>query len=263
MNQPKVDDSPRALTHRTRTGEIYRRPPEVEAQIKELLLVSPGEIEQRITITDTLAPDFVREEALVYLIRAYKQSGDLSMVNSVCSALLQRMARRTMIRLSTLGPDRAEDGYGAVVEKLFKRILNFTSDRGDFLQVKFWMAHMGIIDEVLRKQIRELNRVEEWPDEANNDEGYDHGDDEPLDADQKQGPDVPLETLFAAQQALDSVPEPYRTAYILRRIEKWSKESENPNDETVSKYFGVSGRTIQNWCNKAEEAIARWKRENP
>jgi DNA-directed RNA polymerase specialized sigma24 family protein len=269
MNQTTTDDTPSALTRQTRAGQPVRRPRGVEAQIKELLPLPAGVIDQRIKVTDSQASDFVCEEALVYLIRSNRQRGDLRIVNTLTEALLRRIGRRTHNMLSSLGRDRAAEAKSAVVEELFRRILDLTTDRGDFLQVRFWQAHKGIVIDVTRQQLREIQQVEEWPVEEEEGED-DNGDDESNSAGLLQSADVPIEeflgeqeALEMAQQALNSVPEPYRTAYALIEIEGWPIEAQDPDTVTVSRHFGRTSRTIRNWHDKAQEFIKRWRRENP
>ena len=65
-----------------------------------------------------------------------------------------------------------------------------------------------------------------------------------------------------AKQALGTIKEPFRTAFILRYFEDWPIESNDPDQPTISKFFGKTSRTIRYWLQKAETALEKWRGEN-
>ena len=104
-----------------------------------------------------IRPDFLKEESLVYLIRHYFEVGNRQRVNDLSEFLLGRCAKLIYGKLGGLGTDARDDGYAEVVEQLFARILDLESDRGDFLQVRFWKVLERLTVQVFRKLVKQSN----------------------------------------------------------------------------------------------------------
>ncbi len=61
------------------------------------------------------------------------------------------------------------------------------------------------------------------------------------------------------QKGLEVLPEPMRTAYILRHGNNWQIESIEDGVPTLSKHFGKTERTIRNWLAEADRRLQKWK----
>jgi cysteine desulfurase len=58
------------LTKLTRTGQLYTRPPSVEAKIDQALTEDEPRLWTRLQVTDRRAPDYLTSECLVHLFRS-------------------------------------------------------------------------------------------------------------------------------------------------------------------------------------------------
>ncbi len=115
---------------------------------------------QSITSSPTLQWLFP-DDSLVYLIREYKGKDRNSVVNDLTRILLQRCAKFINNRLKILGQDTVEEAFHDVIQEMFTQILDLNSDRGDFLQVRFWAALKVIV-------ISTFNRYKKRLEEAKN-----------------------------------------------------------------------------------------------
>lgn len=244
------------LTRRNADGQVYQRLAVVDRQIEDAVGLNDEELRSRLAVRDEESPAFLKEESLVYVIRHHHATGNRKCVNDLTECLLKRCATWINGKLRGLRTDLREDGYAAVVAEVFTRILDLDSDRGDFLQVRFWKGIERITVDVFRKQIRQFDT------ESSGD--YDQV---TLDELTQQGA-VAVPTASAgrsvASEAIDNVlieaalnqlEEPIRSAYLLRHLEDWPIEDKNPAVQTISRHFGKTPRTIRNWLSKADEIL--------
>lgn len=253
---------PEPLTRRNAGGDVYQRLATVDRQIQDTLRLESEELRRRLEIRDEASPDFLKEEALVYLIRYYRRVGNRQHVNDLSTCLVNRCAKLIYGSLGSLGPDARDDGYSEVVEELFAKILDLDSDRGDFLQVRFWVVLERITVDIFRKQVNRL--------ELETTGGYDQ---ETIDTLTQQGA-VVVPTAFASRSveskvidrvlieaALHQLEEPFRSAYLLHHYWRWPIEDKDPTVQTISRRFGKTPRTIRNWLSRADERLAPWRGE--
>ena len=254
---------PQPLTHRNADGEVYQRLPAVNRQIKEALgLVDHEELRSRLEVHDEDSPAFLKEESLVYLIRYYHGEGNGDFVNELAECLLTRCATWIDGKLRRLRAALREDGNSSVVAEAFDRILDQSSDRGDFLQVRFWVVLEKITVDVFRKQVYQFDT------ESSGD--YDQA---TIDDMAQQGA-VVVSTTFAGRsvesEAIDNVlieaalhqlEEPIRSAYLLRHHQGWPIQDKDPAAQTISRHFGKTPRTIRNWLSTADERLEAWRGE--
>jgi RNA polymerase sigma factor (sigma-70 family) len=174
-----------------------------------------------------------------------------------------------------LGGELARDGFNDVVEQLFERILDLNTDRGDFLQVRFWVVLDRLAGSAFNKQLSQYQ-------EARKREpltalpGYDRDDEDgartarPVDdaavmspaADEALDEDELLrERRDRIRDALGRLGEPLRTVFLLRHHAGWPIEDQDPTVRTISRHFGKTPRTIRNWLNQAEEILEKWRGE--
>jgi DNA-directed RNA polymerase specialized sigma24 family protein len=241
----------------------YRREPAVEEQIRAALRSDPAALVERAAVRDQASPVYLREECLVYLVREFALQGEAAHVATLSEALLGRCTRFIHGRLLVLGAQAAEDAYCEVVARLFDLILDVGSDRGDFLQVRFWVALEKMVISAFGRQVKEQARTRRHvpltalPGE-DGDEDEQHVAPGTLQAGEpRSAPDQAL----LVREALAALDEPYRTAVILRHYEGWPIEDRDPTVPTISRYFNKTPRTIRNWMATAEEALAAWRGE--
>ena len=253
---------PQPLTRRNANGQVYQRLAVVDRQIEEALGLDDEELRSRLAVRDKESPTFLKEESVVYLIRHHHAVGNRECVNDLTECLLKRCATWINDKLSGLRTDLREDGNAGVVAEVFARILDLTSDRGDFLQVRFWMGIQRITVDVFRKQIKQF------------DSDYSLDDDQTGIDDLAQRDTVVLPTGSAGrgvesevidnaliEAALNQLEEPIRSAYLLRHLEDWPIEDKDPAVQTISRHFGKTPRTIRNWLSKADEILKAWRGE--
>lgn len=251
---------PQPLTRRNADGQVYQRLPVVDGQICEALGLADEELRSRLEVRDVESPAFLKEESLVYLIRHHHGVGTRELVNDLAECLLSRCATWIDGKLSGLRTDMREDGNSGVVAEVFDRILDLDSDRGDFLQVRFWMGIQRITVSVFWKQIDQFDT------ESSGD--YDQA---TIDDLTQQGAVVvptasigrPVESEaidnVLIEAALHQLEEPIRSAYLLRHLKDWPIEDQDPAIQTISRHFGKTPRTIRNWLSKADEILEAWR----
>ena len=253
---------PHPLTRRNADSEVYQRLPGVDRQIKEALSLDDEELRRRLEISDEDSTTFLKEESLVYLIRHHHRAGNHEWVNDLAECLLRRSATWIDNKLSGLRKDLREDGYSSVVAELFTGILDLASDRGDFLQVRFWLALDKIRVNAFRRQVSQFDT------ESSGD--YDQAAIDNMT--QRGGVVVPttiasrsveLEAIdrVLIRAALHQLEEPIRSAYLLRHHQGWPIEDKDPNVRTISRHFGKTPRTIRNWLSRADELLEAWRGE--
>ena len=257
---------PEPLTHTNRDGKRYQRLPEVEKQIQTALELDVRELVTRATVSDKSSPDFLKEEALVYLIRHYLREEDRGTVTDLTEVLLGRFASWVESRLRTLGDEAVNDGHTDVVTRLFIQILDVDSDRGDYLQVRFWRALKMLTVRVFNEQLKQLKR-RQHSNSIDSLAGYDGEDsDESGHAWMVKSSDSvtcrsaesqATDNIFI-RQAMSQLEEPFRSAYLLRHYHNWPIERQDPAVPTISQRFGKTPRTIRNWLTKADEQLSIW-----
>jgi len=247
--QPDVDDPTvvRPLTKRTLDGQLYERPASVQHEIATVLGLGS---ETLLASAETL-----RDETLVYLIRERRRAQDWTVARGVSEVLMERCRRVLLGTLASLPQNVREEAIRRVLEQLFARIVALDDDRGDFFQVRFGQALKRLRTSAFRQCVLTIARDQladagddEWPDSRN----------APFDPRQWPDDNVAFTDALNGLEAIRN--ERHRMAFALHAMQEMPIESEDPAEQTISRYFGVSARTIQNWLNHAEADLARWRK---
>lgn len=262
------------LTDRKRGGR-YERDPVVEATIAAVLSLSPAALIARAQNRDRKSIDFLREEVLVYFIRAYHAAGKHAVVTGLTEALLARCARGIFRRLRALGLSQqdAQDAYFEVVRVVITAITDLTSGRGDFYQARFAKGLKLKVLTAYDKQLRESERVGQQVSfnvaadstvEEVEDGEIDRGgfpaeaadpsrtDDELLNAEERGERRALLDAVLGAIRN-----QKHREAFVLHRLDGWQITANDPNEPCLVQHFKVkSPKTIYNWIKQAEADIA-------
>lgn len=252
----------RPLTRCNKQGEVYQRSTAVESQIKSALALSPDRLLERALLQDDQLSDYLREECLVYLIREYKRKGHEKIINDLSQILLRRCAKYLHERLHSLGPDRVEDAISDIVLELFTQILELDNDRGDFLQVRFWVVLESLVITTFGRYIKGLKESENTVPlsyEQDTDDSNNRGSIPPEDS---ALPALTVEQRLLYREGLNTLEKSHRVAFVLRHYYDWPIESNNPSQPTICRYFGKTSRTIRLWLAKAEETLERWRGEH-
>ncbi len=137
---------------------VYCRSADVEAQIASALMLDRAKLCQRAQQRDPTKPDYLRPECLVYLIQEFMGRGDEEMVSALCAHLIRRSAKQINKHLCALDAESVEESYREVMTELFSRILDLKSDRGDFLQVRYWVVVKRLVISAFQKRTRLLKQ---------------------------------------------------------------------------------------------------------
>ena len=70
----------------------------------------------------------------------------------------------------------------------------------------------------------------------------------------------PVDDQVMARAALAALPEPLRTAFVLKHYAGYSEESADPDENTIARVLGVSGRTVRNYLRRAQDLLGPWRR---
>jgi len=244
------------LIHRDKEGVLLKRAPDVDAQIHDALVLTPAELVRRAE-KEAQDPEFLKDEALVYLIRAFHKSGNKDITNQLSEILIRRWT--PFIHSKFNGFVDTEDAFCAVIKILFTHILFRDDGRGDFLQVKFGLHLKRIIVSVFRihQDKKEKESSTFTFSELSNEEDEDAEWDESIESE-----DLSLEDRVFIDQAVTVLTGHLQEVYILRHKYNFQIDSIDPNEPTLSKYFGKTPKTIHNWLKQADEILNKWQGEN-
>lgn len=255
------------LTQKNIAGGNYEREHDVEEQIISTTALSDEEIIAKAKITDKEAAGFLQEETLVYLIRFSFQQQRRSLYNALSETLIIRCQKQLDFRLRSLDSDLANEAYAEIMRILFGKILSIDG-QGDFLQVRFWYALDRVAIDVFRqyshRQAKDrANLIPISFTEPNEtDEAEEDWEEKVFSSDhiipgENRWSSVERQALI--KEALLSIEEPIRTAFVLHHYKGWKIESIDPEEITLSTYFRVTPKTIGNWLRKAELELKNWR----
>jgi DNA-directed RNA polymerase specialized sigma24 family protein len=238
----------------------YQRTAVVERQLAEALAMDAPQLVQCAQVRDTSHAAFLDEEALVALIRFFQAEGDGRLVDDLARALLERATGFIRARLHGLRDAALEEqAYLDVVADLFDQVLDLGSDRGDFFQVRFWVALRTLAIGVARKYVTRQRRDRQTQSLDAPVGGGAEGEDGPMI--DLPDPAIPVDRRLAYREALHLIPEPQRIAFIMRYYEDWPIEDRDPTVPTISRHFNRSSRMIRYWLKEAEAILERWREE--
>lgn len=251
----------RPLTRSNKAGNVYRRSEQVELHIQGLVRLLDNDLVARARNQDKDSLDYLQEETLVYWIREYFHRGDSGRAGDLAEILLERSVKLIHSKLGRLGPDRALQAKHDVISDLFKDIFDLESDRSDFLQVRFWLTLERRIINVFKQYIRDDNRAVPLSVPGEDDEIDEDDISKDLEIREPTLTSSIVEQREVIRDALASIDEPFRTAFVLYYYEDWPIESKDAGVLTISRYFKKTPRTIQNWLKRAEQALSEWRNE--
>jgi DNA-directed RNA polymerase specialized sigma24 family protein len=240
-------------------GTPYTREPAVEAQLRTLVRLGEAARRERLAVADRNDSGFVREEALVYLLREHARRGEDAAAWDAVDLLAQRITghvRRELGRWRLSPEDRDEctrDLFLALCEALFD-----TGPDGEFWEVRFWVCLDRRLWNLAQKRQQAVDKELRQADRGGND-GEERGDsDDPLArlADTDLGPERRAEL----GEALRLLTENERLATYLCIVEGWPEESEKPDQPSAARALGVTGRTIRNYLRSAKAKLRAWER---
>jgi DNA-directed RNA polymerase specialized sigma24 family protein len=237
----------RPLTKVKKSGEKYYRREEVEEQLPEAVRLSPSEVSERLKLPNKDTVGYLYDETLVYLLREAHRREDLTMVNHIYSELAVRIDRLLLKQSNQVKIENAEDFKQEVHGRVIKKIFDLDSDKADYAQAMFGDF---VTTEAQTEKHKHWRKAEKEKRHAEIDAPNEHGHD--LDP-SYEGLSPEQEAIIL--NALGKLPDEVATAAILNFIDGYQIESKDPDEVTVSKIMGVTGRTIRNWFTKAVRTL--------
>lgn len=230
----------------------YKRLPAIELLIREIIVLESTGLIARARQQNKTSPEFLPPEVLVYFFRRAHKLGDKSVRDSLLSELANRCAQHLQGKMAGFSPALQDDMRQEVINKVIEDLLN-PDDRSDFAQVCFWRYFKYKYLDVCDRHNKDRN-VESL------DAGWDSDREEQSETKLYKLPDHRLspEQYVFLKNALESLPSDLRKLFFLAHYLKIQVESKNPNEITLSKHFGVTGRTIRTRLGKAKEYLTRY-----
>jgi len=238
-----------------KTGDLYVRHTDVEAEIAEALEKDPA----------TWTPKTLKSETLVHLVRWVRPKNDVELIGKFIRELGRRIARIAKDVASGLSKSEAEELAADVAAKVNCLIFaSAPSSQSDFLEVSFRYC-------VKRHSLKERDKVDERKLHVlaesffgSAQSGAEHGDGilgslaDSATTPEDLAMEAELKRLAPerVQRALAAITSPlHRDAVILHFLKDWPIKSNDPQIPTLSTHFGMSRRQIQNWINAAKEEM--------
>ena len=256
----------RPLTHRNLRGEVYERTAEVQEHIRAALALEPEPMLRRARIRGYKAPGYLREECLVYLIREYLGRGARQVAKRLSEILHGRCAKHVNERLRALGSQHIDDAFNDVMKGMYERIYELENDRGDFFQVRFWIALRGLVARTFNRYVKRIEREKTKEQDSAKigsipgTEGAENEWPDPLDA--VRDPTAAVEDLAELKESLNAIKDHrHRVAFALRYFGRMKIESKEAEEPTISKHFDRTPRAIRGWIEQAEKDLNEWRGE--
>ena len=259
----------RPLTKRNSAGELYVRPPLIEAQINEILAQSPATLQQRLSIEDSQSSNYLKSECLVHLARDFIRHGKEAMTKAdmVLRVLFDRCEKILLVKIPNKGRPSAayirEEVLGQFAELFAIDGAKENSDRLDFFECRFDRAFRTFRIDLVRKETNRLKKLDPLPIQ----------DVDTLPSSNKQIPTRLIKALRSPEkvessvllkeihEAINALPEDERRAVILCHVLGYKIESKNPEESTAATICKVSGRTIRNRLTRAVGKLSKFKEE--
>jgi hypothetical protein len=250
---------------KTKNGESYTRPPEIETATDAVLARDLATQSRRALIRDRHDPEYLPSECLVHLVReAMRRRDDVAR-----DTLLPLLLARCEVNLNA-----GVDGQIAGAVELREDILGdfaelFAIDGSpddrhelDFFEVRFNRAFFTFRATRVRSELAHLNSQTPLP--APSDEIAlieQELDDEVLArlADLQGVGANPEDRLFRKQifDAIKALPADQRKAVVLVHLLGFKQGSEDPNETTAATLCGVDVRTIHNRLKRAFATLSK------
>jgi DNA-directed RNA polymerase specialized sigma subunit, sigma24 homolog len=244
------------LTKHKQSGEAYFRRPEVEEQIRRVLLLDTAEIFEIFQTGDRNAPDFLFDETIVYLLREARQKNNFADIEKLYLELNLRVAR-LLRKYYTFFINHAdfEDFEQKIAMKILEKVFALESDSADYAQVNFGDFVIDLAVAERRGLFRRLKREQQlvFLDDTNDE-------DENRSAFELESGELSPEMKLSLREAMRLLPpDTQKIAALI--LDGWQIESKDKKMPTISRLLNVSSRTIRNRLKEAREILAGYQGE--
>lgn len=244
------------------TRGSYKRLPEVERQIANAASLDPLTLVERAQHHDISAPDFLSPEALVYFIRRAIRDNEVKIRDDLFRELLERCNPLFRGQFRGFGLEDRKDLQGEVQRVLIQDLFA-EDDRGDYLQVRFWVYLKRKCIDALKLRSKQTEGTESL------DTGYSDAGEPEGKAKLEKAVDRRLspEQLAMISEALGRLQPHLLRVFLLRhyvgmKIGSDDTAKRNGREPTIAEQFGCSGRTIRNWLKEADRQLADFREEH-
>ena len=248
----------------TRTDKVqqqgYQRPAKIEAQIASLDGMPSDKLTERIKIRSPDHVNHILPETLVFLTRRALDRKD----HKLGRLLVQELTGRCFkILLNQIDAEAYADQISICEDIISKFVELFAKDLAgrktplDFYECRFNRAFKGLRIDHLRT-VTLKGRILEMPD----DQPFDPGDSaNSVDESEVEALRAPpnQETAYILSRianALKSLPDGQRNAFVLVRLLGYKTHSKNPEEVTAAARCKCSDRTIRNRLKQADAVLA-------
>lgn len=246
----------KALTKQKKeTGETYKRRPETELQISNIVKLKSGQVLDLLKITSRDSAEYLLDETIVYLLR------DSSLDTNFQETLYAELNRRLWKLLKKFKKNFHEsadfEDFGQKVEfAILKKIFDLSTDSADYAQVNFGDYAIQTAKVVWRGELVKINRDKELFYETRDDEEENISSLENI----LESTDALADYTLMLKEGLAKLPP--NTMLVAELIlDGWQIESKDSSEMTISRKLGVSSRTIRNWLKDARIILADYNRE--
>lgn len=226
----------------------YTRETTVLADIADLEQLSPDAFWRRAAMRDYQQAGCPKLETLVYLVRSRTRSGRVEDAWRIIDVLTRRVTptiQNRLARIYGISRDQVEELYEEVIAELYAAWLS------DAPSDEFWEVRFGVcLDRKVIDAIKRHRRIREHEIALAtvSDDGS------PMDPLEQMADLASLdpETSATVKAALDSLPEPLRTAFYMTEVAGFTEEA-------TARHLGVTSRTIRNYLARARKHLAPWR----
>jgi len=249
----------RPLTRvKKKTGKIYTRPADVEAQIDRVLTAGFPEALRRARVKDRASPDYLCGECLVHLVREAKRTGRDRESEALLLLLLERCGANLRGTIRHDGVPNAQQLRDEILQHLAMMFAEDAVEGGtwlDYYECRFNDAFAALRIDFYNREVGQVNRSVPETTES----GEEIADDS--DRDDGTGSDFwvssRLEDNVYARQVADFLkalpPDEYQAVVLCRLM--------NLTQEDAAKRLRVSVKTIYNRLTRADLKLARIKED--
>ena len=255
------------LTKRDKSGNLYVRPNQVEAQINEVLSQNLSTLRHRLAVGAPQTSGYLSSECLVHLARDFLRRDNEAMANRVLLVLLKRCEATLLSKIPdnklATAADVREEVLGQFGELFATDGTEENRNNLDFFECRFNQAFSTLRIDLVRRELARLKRFDPLPNQ----------DDDTLPSPHREIPARLKEALRSPEkaesavllkeihEAIDALPDDERKAVILCHVMGHKIESKNPDEETAATICNVSGRTIRNRLSRAAVKLSIFKEE--
>ena len=251
-----------SLRKRTKGGELYTRPAEIEKLIVETFNIPFDDFIERAKHKNRKHPEYLRSEVLVHRIRVTRYNNSDDQFNALYTVLCERVSRSCPRAVIRVDGGTGEVGYlmelrEYVVESFVTLILK---DRNGYVEnLDIFEAIFDRAIKLLRKDAKRKVLRKEKPLTPLE---YDDSGDIPEDVEEYSAllnapsmtPEEEITYRFQIRRAIDSLPEMERR--VIDMLEAGIPiESKNPDEPTIAGLLECTPKTVRNRRARAIQRI--------